>query len=383
MANFELSEIRKVFRKVLERGELEGFSALARERVLDPEQEEGAEVNVSRLEVFSVEPEGGESFIGIDGSSRILDSFVATLAVAAATAVDRHGNVYLDLPLLRGRVLETHVPFVALAFDVDPGDALGSVPAWITTVSPSGTRYHRDYYRTQMAHEVRTALETEALRMVLEKRGERILLDGPVYPLPAFLFGSRVRGEYKEAYEVLIDRRLEVLRGRERRVIGVVKRLDLSHWISKSGGAGSLTGTQCSGLNDLQVMQLMLARLRREGIPKPYTPVVAGPLVLDPLDTSFPRKYMYYVVIPSRPYDPVSFTYLRLEALFDPGDDLGRILGDFSSRLAPLPLSVVAADKRSRRIVRCLASELYGLLRGEGVAFTYETDRMMEAVAWA
>ena len=383
MAYFDLAEIRSLFEAVMRRGELEGFSAKARERAYDPEQEEGADVSLSGASIFPLEPEGGEAFVGVDGSSRILDSFIATIAVAAATAVDRHGNVYVDVPSIRGRIMESSVPFAALAFDVDPGDLEKRIPAWVTTKNPNGQAYHRDYYRIQMAHEIRTFLETEVLGRILRSAGPRILVDGPVYPLPGFLFGQRVRKEYREAFEELIDRRLRVLKGLESRVIGVVKRLDLAHWISSSDGAEVLVGVPCRGLNDLQVMQLVAERLRKKGMERPFKAHALGPVVVDPLDASFPRKYMYYLAVPSRPYEPATFSFLRLEALFDLGEDLVRILGDFSERLAPLPLSVVAADRRSRRIVRSVASRLYSMLRGAGVAFTYETNRMMEAMAWA
>lgn len=191
-----------------------------------------------------VPPEDSVVLVGIDSSSRGIDSTHGTIALAALSAVIGTVTPALDYPPVLGRSLVSlprGVPYIAVAPDNEEGICHQRLHPCIRCRSPAGHPYDRYYNRSQIMDELRTSLETFGLsvapqlaavaREVSGAEEAVCLVDGPIYHTPSLVREERDDVEkYVEAWASMIRSRLAVLRevGGLVAVVGIVKRVERS-----------------------------------------------------------------------------------------------------------------------------------------------------------
>ncbi len=181
-------------------------------------------------------------FIGIDSSARHVETAAAGMIVSAVS-VSGHGPVELaDWP----PVYEYEItvppgpPFIRiLPNTVEP--SLPELPPGVTVRNPAGLPYDRDYSMAQALDEARVELENWAISMVptFKRSSSRfiVFVDGPLFTVPGALAEPGAPTSVREAWRVLVARRVEAVRkveGSGGVVIGVVKRLSRSRILSKA-----------------------------------------------------------------------------------------------------------------------------------------------------
>lgn len=345
----------------------------------------------------------GARVLGVDGSSRRFSTPYGSLALATVALT------YGPLPLLDYPPLgydypircETSQPFIA-AYAV-----LGVQHELVTTESPAGHPYEpppplsgseeekRGYALADIAHEVRTRLETLGLGIAVReaREGDLVLLDGPLYQRP-WTREVQKSPHLKDDWRELTRERVEALEesaASRVAVVGSVKRLDKSRLLAKAHG------TMCdrSGFdagppqdNDqaeaIQLASLYVRSNRLSG----FEPLLVGPLLMRPPDkmksdfgVDVPEIVYSYVVVPRLPYRgslDVACSVLRLEVLREVYDSEGldafsRALSEGVTQGLQLPPAQAFADARCRQTSRALFEHLCGLALTEGLELSYDT----------
>jgi hypothetical protein len=341
--------------------------------------------------------------LGVDGSSRRFSTPYGSLALATVALT------YGPLPLLDYPPLgydypircEPAQPFIATYA------ALGVRHELVATESPAGHPYEpppplssseeekRGYALADIAHEVRTRLETLGLGIAVReaREGDLVLLDGPLYQRP-WTREVRKSPHLKDDWRELTRERVEVLEesadGRVA-VVGSVKRLDKSRLLAKAHG------TMCDRLgfdavppqdNDqAEAIQLASLYVEENGL-SGFEPLLIGPLLMRPPDelksdfgVDMPEIVYSYVVVPRLPYCgslDVACGVLRLEVLKEVYDSEGldvffQALSEGVTQGLQLPPAQAFADARCRQTSRALFEHLCGLALTEGLELSYET----------
>jgi hypothetical protein len=347
----------------------------------------------------------GQSVLGVDGSSRRFSTpygflVLATVALALGPLpLFEYPSMGYEYPVRR--VLSE--PFAATY------ESLGVKHSLIATRSPAGHPYEppplssspeeggssEGYTPAEVAHEVRTRLETLGLKVSVEelREGSLVILDGPLYQRP---WGSDVsRNPYlRDDWRELTRERVEVLEEASRSgvvVLGSVKRLDKSrllvrvHW-----SLSEALGLNCPRQENDQAEAVCLASLyvKKHGL-RGLSPLLIGPLkarVSDPLKKQLgiePPEYVYsYVVVPQLPYNgylDVPCGVLRLEVLSEVYESEGvevffRALSEGFTQGPPLPIAQAFADAFCRQSSRNLFNYLCSRALTEGIDLSYDTQ---------
>ncbi len=222
--------------------------------------------------------------------------------------------------------------------------------------------YYDETYRIDdLADELRLEAENRGLQVLLRtKRGayDAVVVDGPLYPTPlhlteAFRQGFKRPGEAKhqEAFAELVKQRVSLL---EKRVIGVVKRLENTKKLGKTREVESLLGSSSRRLRDPDVLDLILEK----------QPCSASACLVGPFKLSFqssivgrlPDRYAYYLVI----RDPLGRrAYYRVESveLDFLEANIGLIAYNYTENLTPTLIEI--ADALSKRATAALYKIIY------------------------
>jgi len=344
----------------------------------------------------------GTGILGVDGSSRRFSTPYGSLALATVALtlgplplVDYPPLGY-EYPISCGLT----EPFIAAYA------TLGVKHNLIATESPAGHPYEpplslggseggrEGYALADIAHEVRTKLETLGLKIAVQaaEKGSLILLDGPLYQRP-WRHEVRRSPYLKDDWRELTRERVEVLREASERdiaVVGSVKRLDKSSLLVKAHGSlsGCLGFTLPPQENDqAEVIQLVSFYVKK-GKLNGFEPLLVGPLSMKPseelkveIGVDMPELVYSYVVLPQLPYSgslDAPCGVLRLEVLREVYDNKGldvffRALGEGVMQGLPLPSAQAFADARCRQTSRALFEHMCSTALMEGVELTYDT----------
>ena len=342
--------------------------------------------------------------LGVDGSSRRFSTPYGSLVLATVSLA------YGPLPLLDYPPLgyeypircELTQPFIATY------EALGVQHKLIATKSSAGHSYEsppplsglergsRGYTLAEIAHEIRTRLETLSLEIAMQKTEKRdlILLDGPLYQRP--WTRELQRNPYlKEDWKELTKERVEVLEKSawsSVAVVGSVKRLDKSRLLVSVHEELK----RHLGLNfpqqdndQAEAIQLIYHYVKNHNF-SGSEPLLIGPFSMSPSERirneagcAVPEIIYSYVVVPSLPYTgnlDGACGVLRLEVLKEVYDREGldvffRALSEGIMQGLPLPPAQAFADARCRQTSRVLFEYLCGAALKEGVELTYDTWR--------
>ena len=344
----------------------------------------------------------GTRIVGVDGSSRRFSTPYGSLALATV-ALTLGPLPLIDYPPLGYEYpisCGLTEPFIAAYA------TLGVKHDLIATESPAGHPYEpppslggseggrKGYALADIAHEVRTRLETLGLRIAVQaaEEGSLILLDGPLYQRP-WRHEVRRSPYLKDDWRELTRERVETLREASERgiaVVGSVKRLDKSRLLVKAHG--SLSG--CLGFtfppqeNDqAEVIQLVSFYVKK-GKLSGFEPLLVGPLSMKPseelkseIGVDMPELIYSYIVLPQLPYSGSLDSpcgVLRLEVLREVYDSENldvfyRALGEGVMQGLPLPPAQAFADARCRQTSRALFEQMCKTALMEGVELTYDT----------
>lgn len=181
-------------------------------------------------------------FLGVDSSARHVETATAGIVVAAVS-VSGHGPVErADWPPVYEYTapVPPGPPFIRVLPNTS-SPPLPEPPPGVTLRNPAGLPYDRDYSMAQAMDEARVELENWAISLAPSlKRGPSklvLFVDGPLFTVPGALAEPGAPTAVKEAWRILLSRRVEAVRRVEEAggvVIGVVKRLSRSRILSKA-----------------------------------------------------------------------------------------------------------------------------------------------------
>ncbi|RLG84341.1 MAG: hypothetical protein DRO40_01505 [Thermoprotei archaeon] len=371
-------------------------------------------------------PKKEHVIIGVDGSSRVVDTPYMFIGIASVTACSRILGEVLDHPPLPAKYIlpPLRIPFIAISPDtVEIEDKLKGIGE-IITHSPAGVPYTPDYNKSLILDELRTSLETKMIihiglnnKILMKYVREKelvILLDGPIYPVPNLfkqhynLLHTRTPGKGKlDDYiaswrEILIQRfyAIKLLEENNIPVLGVVKRLESSRLLIASNYKSLLLeqGISLGDLGNDQALINMVIRylISNDVLKQPYKPMIIGPIII-PAESTYinhyihevPDKIAYYVIIPFHKYgeERIHYSVFRIETtkrsskiINDAGMNAYDIaIHDSLFYGTTLPSSILIADKRSKVLSRSFANILARDLEARGIPLTYDTIRTIEA----
>jgi len=360
---------------------------------------------------MSTSPTSRTYILGIDGSSRRFMTPYGGFALATVAVTLAHVPV-LDYPPLHYEYpldLHSREPQAYIA----TYEGLRAESPYVTTTSPGGNPFLEDtsssgqkggYALADMAHEIRTELETFGLHLSIELaealsrslgsspgRNFLLLLDGPLYQRP--WKAEVLRTTLAEDWKVLTERRVKVLeRARERGVpvVGSVKRLEKSTFLVRIHGTlmGYLGEPFSKQGNDFaEVCALLRSYIRKRNLTG-YDAFLVGPFLIRarnlgvPEEVNAPDIVYSYLAVPVLPYtggsEDVSFNVLRLELSKDQYDKFGfdifkEVLNEGFLTSLGLPVPQASADRRCKDTSRAIVESAAEIAFRMGVEISYET----------
>ncbi len=365
--------------------------------------------------------------LGIDGSSRVIDTAYMFLGIASLSIYSRHLGEVLDHPPLpiRYTLPPLKEPFIAISIDLEePLENIELDKASFTLESPVGVRYSGDYNKTIILDEIRTNLENKALihlakhsNKILEIAGGEFLvfIDGPIYPTPNIFKQyyhllevkkpSRGRlDDYIASWRKLLEDRIKGIKMLEELnapVVGIVKRIESSRILVVSDEYRGLLSSKGIVIGDLGNDQAFIDLVLRLAITKgyigfPLKPLIIGPIHI-PASASYvdkfvdnpPDKIAYYIVSPLSRYSSLMlrYTLYRIEMtletytmFIEEGIEPYRpSIYDSIGVGTALPFTILYTDKRCKQLSRSIARVIAADLESRGIPLTYDTIRMIEA----
>ena len=320
----------------------------------------------------------------IDSSTRTIDTPYVFIAVGSATCLNRFTGDAIDYPRFSDVLTKPDIKHDYLVVIpeiegiehtfLDILDKMG-----VRMKNPAGTIYSPRYSKYVVLDELRLSLENIVLNMLLENDKYRdlyVFIDGPIYYTPPLVYQLNelhgIRDElleqYVEAWKTLVSQRIIVVeklyREKDIVVAGIVKRLNKSNILSKKNPAGISKGN----VSDEVYLSILTETWFKN---KRITPFYIGPVIYDPgkLPIQLPRKTLYYVGIPRRRnmYGSsfVNFMFYRTEYLWGLEAPLDPILYDSVYTGSILPLSILLADNKVKKMTTGL---LNYLLRSMGLS---------------
>ncbi len=373
--------------------------------------------------------------IGIDGSSRAIDTPYAFIGVSSLSIYSNIEGELLDHPPIYTRYTLPRLtsPFIAVSLDIINTATLEILrkvfreKTIFTFQSPAGIIYTNDYNKPLILDELRSTVENEGLDRVIDylinninlknSIGNHIVfVDGPLYPVPnIFKLHYKIlhltsRGkidEYIASWRTILNHRIRVINRSIKEnivVYGIVKRLELSRLLLSTPVLDKIQdylGIKIGDVgNDSVLLDLIVNELYRKGYYKaPYKPIVIGPILVPSsetyldkyIDEEVPDKIVYYVIVPLNVYGSfIKYSAFRVEVAYKIYNMLVEDLGiepyylplkDSFGAGVSIPLSLLYADKRCKRISKSISRLLAAYLESEGIPLTYDTLRLIEAIS--
>ncbi|MEM4847765.1 MAG: DNA double-strand break repair nuclease NurA, partial [Thermosphaera sp.] len=246
-----------------------------------------------------------------------------------------------------------------------------------------GEKYDHSYNKYVLLDETRLLVESHLLIQGMSKGlldESIILIDGPLI-YPSF-FESSISGHtsridsYKASIEAINEERVSVwkdLRKRRSRVVGIVKRLYRSYYLS----ACDPLEIGVSNLNDEAYLSAVSRRFSIEEGLKPY---LLGPLKIESKVKEVKvERIAWYLGIPRRSFSSrtplTNYTHYRVETVADSVLDetvLLPVIYDSLSTGTILPISIMIADYRARKLSSIISHYLvYSMGLGEASVYQY------------
>ncbi|MEM2009972.1 MAG: DNA double-strand break repair nuclease NurA [Thermosphaera sp.] len=322
----------------------------------------------------------------LDSSSRALDTPYFFIAIATGTLVNRFTGKTIDCPpvsLLQGS-LKDSCRFLSVIpnfeSSVEFEDRFSNL---LFTKNIIGEKYDHSYNKYVLLDETRLLVESHLLIQGMSKGlldESIILIDGPLI-YPSF-FESSISGHtsridsYKASIEAINEERVSVwkdLRKRRSRVVGIVKRLYRSYYLS----ACDPLEIGVSNLNDETYLSAVSRRFSIEEGLKPY---LLGPLKIESkLKEVKVERIAWYLGIPRRSFSSrtplTNYTHYRVETVADSVLDetvLLPVIYDSLSTGTILPISIMIADYRARKLSSIISHYLvYSMGLGEASVYQY------------
>ncbi len=328
------------------------------------------------------------SIVGLDSSSRFIETPYFFAGIGSVSAINRVSRRIYDCPDILDIIRGGRGGGCKWLLLISSVDLTGISSGYLALTNPAGYRYDPGYNRLIALDELRLGLEIHALEKTSEEGlGDIIVVDGPIYHIPS-IFNVYMKGrassgleKYFKSWSVLLDRRIHVineLRANGLKVIGIVKRLEYSSLLSRVDPM-DISGD--ARINDHMYLSLMASKVRVENGSYPF---ILGPFELSyqGFEANLPRRIAYYVGLPRRPWlvRPSNYVFFRVEFLSEEAELLDIVLTDSYGSGALLPLSVIMADSRSKRISNGLRNYFLRLLESRGIPLTYDTMRSIEGL---
>lgn len=336
--------------------------------------------------------------IGIDGGSRRLETPYGSFAMAAVCVC--HENILMmDYPpLLRARRITRLVPFIAAQSHLDVP------PNFFIKQSPAQHPYDETYKIADVAHEIRTELETfaldelvpEALKLFgMNPRDVLVILDGPLYQT-VWRYIEWVPN-LKDDWVVLTRRRVgaidKLINEYGIPIVASVKRLDKSKYLLACGARGphglieNILGVKIPRQSNDQAEAYAMAEAfigvrRLIGL----VPIVIGPFkiaasAMVPPEVKAPDRAYVYAIVPKALWPPshvdIISTVFRLETTLELYEQIGfdiflMALADTGYTFG-LPCSQAWADHYSKRLCTNIYKQACGAILTQGLSLSYDT----------
>ncbi|BDB98976.1 hypothetical protein SACC_19930 [Saccharolobus caldissimus] len=324
--------------------------------------QEGNEIFLPNLDEAVNEIIGNRIFTltyALDGSSRSFISSKGIVSLASVVVSSSLNPIIGVYPPISGFPdLNLNKPFIALATSGSQGPLIPFFynSEYVTTFSIDGSFFTSTESPEEIETEIRTILETEALKKIAEANAI-ILLDGPLIP-PLIFLKSKVRNE-------ILKIRLNILKNN---VIGVVKRLDKSKLL-----ISAISKLKSKFVNRYKIDpkkyfndESFIIDLIKFNFSPPYKPISIGP-ILRQIDNI--SVYVNYLVYPLHPYVP-KFSILRIESLYnDP-----RILDHLVSLKFTndgIPITLAFADRTAKEISAAMLKIIMATLESLGLQASF------------
>lgn len=333
--------------------------------------------------------------VGVDGSSRRFSSPYGGFVIATI-AISWGSLVIGDYPPLYPYLITipSNIPFIATYSSMNVSSDL------ILTESPSGNPYEDEsnirVSLADIAHEIRTELETYGLRLALaglRRLGNGIIiLDGPLYQRP-WKTELKRHPVLREDWKVLTRERVNVIKDIWDNygipIVSSVKRLEKSTYIVRMHSIllNYLKKPFPLQRNDVAESFVVADEFVRENKISDVSPILIGPFLIEPLklgvpeDVKAPDIVYSYLVIPSIPYvnriDDIPKCVLRLEVTKEVYKKYG--LDIFRNVVSDLLISKglfasqFYADNRCKKTSRILFSYLCREAIYRGIELSYDT----------
>ncbi len=311
----------------------------------------------------------------IDSSTRAIDTPYMFIGVGSATCINRFTGDSLEYPSITSIMAqgEKSYDYIVIipeieGFEKDLLDKLEEKK--VITRNPAGIRYSPRYSKYVVLDELRLLLENKVLNMLLEKERYRdlyVFVDGPIYYTPPLVYQVNemhgIRDDlvkyYIESWKVLVGIRVNIIdklmREKNITVLGIVKRLNRSNILSRRDPVGLSSGN----MSDEAYLSVLTTLWFKD---KKITPYYIGPIIYDPgkLPVKLPKKTIYYIGIPRRRItnetDYRNYMFYRIEYVEGAEENLEPVIYDSIHTGSILPLSILLADNRVKKITNALVN---------------------------
>jgi len=320
-----------------------------------------ASLEVSELDTSVCRETPVNSTVGVDSSSRVVDTPYMFIAVAAATGVSRIGLRAYDIPSPSSLLSHTNNKYILVIPEVEPFNHQVLDELGVEYKDPSSRPYTPGYNKALALEEHRVNLENMILGEV-SKWGEIVLLDGPLFlpshPVTEARGSSKLIDVYKENWEVLMRRRLSIVEkiNLSSRVYGVVKRLQYTHILSRDDPFN----LGVTNVSDQAYLSILTERIFHG---KPSKPIIIGPIhVSSGFNATTVERTMWYLSIPRRLTGGGlgSFTFYRVEEIGYKNslEDLQPVIFDSICSGTSLPVSILLADHRVKKLSEAITRQI-------------------------
>lgn len=324
----------------------------------------------------------------LDSSSRVLDTPYVFIAIATGTLIGRFTGKTVDCPpisLIQGD-LKDSCRFLSVIpnfeFDVEFGEKFSNL-LFIKNII--GKKYDHTYNKSILLEEIRLLVESYLVVQGVKKNlldDSVVLVDGPlIYPSffeSPIVYNTPKINLYKTSLEAINEERVSAwrsLRDRRSKVIGIVKRLYKSYYLSTCDPFE----IGVSSLNDEAYLSTVSRRFLIEDGLKPF---LLGPLEIESkVGGARIKRFAWYVGIPKRSFNSqaplTNYTHYRVEVLADEVFDdsiLSPVLYDSLFTGTLLPVSIIMADYRAKKLSSIVSRYLaFSMGLGEASIYQYLT----------
>lgn len=314
------------------------------------------------------------NIIGLDSSSRYINTPYFFIAVASASAINRFNSFIVDSPNI-DYALKTGSPerylLIAPEFDGLEADLTAIEKLNVIVKNPAGAFYSPFYSRNVLLDELRLMHENIVLKKLLESdiRDSYLLIDGPVYYTPPVAYhyvdrrviGNELLRLYIESWSIIVSERVRILekliKDKNIKPIGIVKRLNKSNMLCRIDPFN----VSQSWMNDYAYLSIVTNRFK----PEVGKVIYFGTIRYRPenLPIHLPDKYVAYIGVPKLSYNVrfINYVFYRVESIYEL-DSIDPVLYDSVVSGSTLPISILVADNRVKKtsfmLIKYVASSL-------------------------